>query len=292
MTQEFGLILALTGGLGAALLFGDLAKRLGLSPIVGYLIAGIAVGPHTPGLVADDTITRQVSEVGVVLLMFGVGLHFRLGDLLSVRGIALPGALIQVGLSAAAAALVSRLFGWGWEQGLIFGLALSIASTVVATRVLTDNKALHSPEGKISLGWLVVEDLLTVFALFLLPAIAVSGGGRPSALDLLASLGLVILKLAILFGLTLVVGKRLVPKALSYVSRTGSRELFSLTVLVLALGIGLGSSMLFGASMALGAFLAGMVVGQSDYSTRAASEVMPLRDAFAVLFFVSVGNAA
>jgi CPA2 family monovalent cation:H+ antiporter-2 len=289
MSEELGLILTLCGGLSAALVFGYLAKRIGLSPIVGYLVAGIAVGPHTPGFVADNSLSGQSAELGIILLLFGVGLRFHLSDLLAVRKIALPGAIAQIALSAGLGAVATYSLGWQLSQGLVFGMAISVASTVVATRVLADNHAIHSPEGKITMGWLIVEDLFTVLVLVLLPLFAPSGGREFSLSSFAITSGIVILKLVLLFFVTLFVGKRLIPLVLGHVSKTGSRELFTLTILVIALGIALGSSLLFGASMALGAFLAGMVVGQSEYSTRAASEAIPMRDAFAVLFFVSVG---
>lgn len=287
MPHNIDLILTLTGGLTAALAFGFITQKLGLSPIVGYLLAGVCVGPFTPGFVADNDIATQCAEIGVILLMFGVGLHFHLKDLLAVRKIAIPGAIVQIAVATGLGAIVTKFFGWSWTAGLVFGMAVSVASTVVLTRVLADNRALHTPSGHIAIGWLIVEDLFTILVLVLLPALfaaeeAASGG-------VWMTLGIAILKLVALVLFTLVAGQKIIPWFLGYVSRTGSRDLFTLTVLVLALGIAVGSAKFFGASMALGAFLAGMVVGQSDYSARAASDALPMRDAFAVLFFVSVG---
>ncbi|MGH7149505.1 MAG: cation:proton antiporter, partial [Planctomycetota bacterium] len=285
--HDLDLILTLTGGLAAALALGYGTHRLGLSPIVGYLLAGIAIGPHTPGFVANRALAEQLAEIGVVLLMFGVGLHFHLKELLAVRRIAITGALGQVAVATALAALVARAIGWDWTAGIVFGLAISVASTVVLTRVLADNRDLHTPTGHIAVGWLVVEDLFTVIVLVLLPALF--GPGRARGSDVLLGLGFAALKIAALVVLTILAGGRLIPRLLERVAATRSRELFTLTVLVVALGIAVGSARLFGVSMALGAFLAGMVVGRSEFSLRAASDALPMRDAFAVLFFVSVG---
>ena len=250
------------------------------------LLAGIAVGPHSPGFVADASTASQYAEIGIILLMFGVGLHFHLKDLLAVQAVALPGAIVQIAVSTLLGAAMALPFGWNWQAGAVFGMAVSVASTVVLTRVLTDNRALHTPTGHVALGWLVVEDLFTILALVLLPALLDGTRGDSS---LWSALGVTTLKLAALVAFTLVVGQKLIPWLLGFVARTGTRDLFTLAVLALALGIAVGSAEFFGASMALGAFLAGMVVGQSDFSARAASEALPLRDAFAVLFFVSVG---
>ncbi|MGE5646078.1 MAG: cation:proton antiporter [Acidobacteriota bacterium] len=281
------LILTLTGGLCAALVFGYVTHRLGLSPIVGYLLAGVAVGPYTPGFIADRGLADQLAEIGVILLMFGVGLHFHLKDLLAVRRVALTGAVCQSLAATALGAVVTHFLGWSWPAGIVFGLALSVASTVVLTRVLSDNDDLHTPTGRISIGWLVVEDIFTVLILVLLPALF--GPHTRAAGNLPAALAIAVLKLAALAAFTLFVGGKLIPRLLAAVAATHSRELFTLTVLALALGIAFASAYIFGASMALGAFLAGMVVGQSEFSFRAASEALPMRDAFAVLFFVSVG---
>jgi monovalent cation:H+ antiporter-2, CPA2 family len=288
MAQHLELIFTLTGGLAAAVVFGLATQRLRLSPIVGYLIAGIAVGPFTPGFVAHAEIAEQLAEVGVILLMFGVGLHFRVDELLAVRAIALPGALLQIAATTAAGALVGRWLGWSVAAGLVFGLAVAVASTVVLLRVLIDHDALQTRPGHVAVGWLLVEDMFTVLVLVLLP-IAAAGVPAGGPAKFLLSVGASLLKIAALVGFTWFVGKRTVPRVLSYVARTGSRELFTLTVLVLALGIAVGSAQLFGASMALGAFLAGLVIGQSEFSSRAADEALPMRDAFAVLFFVSMG---
>ncbi|MFB3777591.1 MAG: cation:proton antiporter [Bryobacteraceae bacterium] len=285
--HNLDLILTLTGGLAAALALGYLALRLRLPPIVGYLVAGLLVGPHTPGFVADREIAEQLAEVGVILLMFGVGLHFHLKDLVAVRNIAVAGALSQIALATALGAVVAHAFGWTWQAGIVFGVALSVASTVVLVRVLADNRDLQSRTGRIAVGWLVVEDIFTVFAVVALPPLF--GGAGAASRGVLLVLGIAALKLAVLAGLILLPGGRLIPRLLTAVARTSSRELFTLAVLAVALGLAVGSAKLFGVSMALGAFLAGMVVGQSDFSQRAASEALPMRDAFAVLFFVSIG---
>lgn len=282
------LILTLTGGLAAAVFLGYFTHRLGLSPIVGYLLAGVVVGPQTPGFVANQSIAEQLSELGVILLMFGVGLHFHWEELLAVRRVAIPGALCQSLLATLAGAGVARAFGWDWNVGIVFGLAISVASTVVLLRVLSDHRDLHTRTGRIALGWLVVEDLFTVLVLVLLPALF-GGGDSSGPARLLLALGMATLKIAVLVAGTVVLGGEVVPWLLERVAATRSRELFTLTVLVLALGVAVGSARLFGASMALGAFLAGMVVGRSEFGLRAASEALPMRDAFAVLFFVSVG---
>jgi CPA2 family monovalent cation:H+ antiporter-2 len=281
------LIFTLTGGLAAALAAGYLSHRLGLSPIVGYLFAGVVVGPQTPGFTADRVLAEQLAEVGVILLMFGVGLQFHIEELWAVRKVAIPGAIAQSTVATLLGALLAVWLGRSWGAGLVFGIALSVASTVVLVRVLSDNRHLHTPTGHIAVGWLVVEDILTVLVLVLAPALF----GRDAAGGLGAALALA-LALAKVGGLavfTVVVGRRVIPWLLSRVAATRSRELFTLCVLVLALGIAVGSAVLFGVSMALGAFLAGIVVGRSDFSVRAASDALPMRDAFAVLFFVSVG---
>jgi monovalent cation:H+ antiporter-2, CPA2 family len=276
------LISTLTWGLTAAVVFGYGTHRLGLSPIVGYLFAGIAVGSHTPGFVADKHLAEQLAEIGVILLMFGVGLHFHFDELMAVRRIAVPGAIVQSIVATLLGAVAAWCFGWGWHAGIVFGLALSVASTVVLTRVLVDNNELHTPTGHIAVGWLVVEDLFTVLVLVLLPPLLTGDG-------LGAAIGWAFLKIGLLVAVAIPLGGQLIPWLLRRVAETGSRELFTLTVLVMALGIAVGASYLFGVSMALGAFLAGMIVGRSDFSLRAAAEALPMRDAFAVLFFVSVG---
>lgn len=287
MHHDLDLIPTLTGGLAAALLLGCLTHRLGLSPIVGYLLAGLVVGPNTPGFVANRELAEQLAEIGVILLMFGVGLHFHLKDLLAVRRIAIPGAITQSVVATVLGAAAGWSVGLTFGAGIIFGLAISVASTVVLTRVLADNNDMHTPVGHIAVGWLVVEDLFTVLVLVLLPAIF--GEGSAGVGELAMAITIAFVKIAALVGLTFVVGDRLIPLVLGWIASTRSRELFTLTVLVMALGIAVGSAKLFGVSMALGAFLAGMVVGRSEFSLRAATEALPMRDAFAVLFFVSVG---
>jgi CPA2 family monovalent cation:H+ antiporter-2 len=283
--HDAGLILTLAGGLGAALVCGYATHRLGLSPIVGYLAAGLLVGPYTPGFVADTELATQLAEIGVILLMFGVGLQFHLDELMAVRRIAIPGAIVQSAAATVLGAVAVHALGWGWTGAIVFGLCLSVASTVVLIRVLTDARALHTPAGHIAVGWLVVEDLFTVVVLVLMPVMVT--GLQPARL--VVDLGITLLKVGALVAFAALVGRRLIPTMLDRVAATGSRELFTLTVLVVALGIAVGSATLFGVSMALGAFLAGMVVGRSEYSLRAATEALPMRDAFAVLFFVSVG---
>ena len=284
--HEYPLILTLTGGLSVALILGFLTQRLGLSPIVGYLLAGLLVGPHTPGFVADAHLAEEFAEIGVILLMFGVGLQFHIEELLAVRRVAIPGAIAQSAVATVLGAALAHAMGWSWSAGLIFGLALAVASTVVLVRILSDNNELHTQAGHVAVGWLVVEDLFTVVALVVVPVLVGTTTGGSS---LLGALALTVVKVVALVAFTVLVGKRIIPRLLDYVAGTRSRELFILSVLVLALGIAVASAAIFNVSMALGAFLAGMIVGRSDYSLRAASEALPMRDAFAVLFFVSVG---
>ena len=279
------LIVTLTGGLVAALVGGYITQRLKLSPIVGYILAGLVVGPYTPGFVADRHVDEQLAEVGVILLMFGVGLQLHLEDLLAVKRVAIPGAIFQSLVATAIGAFVVDRAGWGLSAGIVYGVALSVASTVVLVRVLADNRQLHTPTGHIAVGWLVVEDLFTVLVLVLMPAIFAESGGRTVPV----AVGLALVKVVALGGLTLVVGGRVLPWVLTAVARTQSRELFTLAVLAIALGIAVSSAQVFGVSMALGAFLAGLVVGRSEFGVRATSDALPMRDAFAVLFFVSVG---
>ena len=285
--HEVDLILTLTGGLTAALVLGYITQQLQLSPIVGYLLAGIAVGPHTPGFAADAAIAQQLAEVGVILLLFGVGLNFHIRELLEVRRVAIPGAIVASGVATGLGLAAARLHGYDWSTGIVFGSAISVASTVVLIRVLSDNRDLHTRSGHIAVGWVVVEDLLTVAALVLLPTIL---GGEPLGVQSVAiALGTAGLKIAALVAVILLAGGRLIPWVMEHVAATRSRELFTLSVLVIALGIAVGSAKLFGVSMAMGAFLAGTIVGRSEFGLRAASEALPMRDAFAVLFFVSVG---
>ena len=293
MHEETALIATIAGGLGLAFVLGLLAVRLRMPPLVGYLLAGVAVGPFTPGFVADAGLASQLAEIGVILLMFGVGLHFSPGDLLAVRKIAIPGALAQIAAATVLGMLVSHLWGWTWGSGFVFGLCLSVASTVVLLRALEDRGALETGEGRIAVGWLIVEDLVTVLVLVLLPALAIPLGGSPGEAAPTGSLAVAIAwtlaKVAAFIGVMFVVGRRAVPWLLERVARTGSRELFTLAVLAIALGIAVGAASLFGVSFALGAFFAGVVISESDLSTKAASDALPLQDAFAVLFFVAVG---
>ncbi|MDB6071938.1 MAG: sodium/hydrogen exchanger [Verrucomicrobiales bacterium] len=286
--NHLDLILTLTGGLAAALALGLLTRKAGLSPIVGYLLAGILVGPNTPGFVANKDLAKEMAEIGVILLMFGVGLHFHFKQLLAVKRIAIPGALVQSAVATGLSMVVMRLFGWSWAEGMVFGLAISVASTVVLTRVLAEANHLHTPVGHIAIGWLVVEDLLTVFVLVLLPAVFGPGQGGGAG-GLAMALVWTTVKIAALVAFTFIGGGWVIPRMLTYIAKTGSRELFTLAVLVIALGIAVGAAKLFGVSMELGAFLAGMVVARSEFSTRAATDALPMKDAFAVLFFVSVG---
>jgi CPA2 family monovalent cation:H+ antiporter-2 len=284
--QSAELILTLAGALGAALMLGYVTQRLGLSPIVGYLVAGVLVGPHTPGFAANVELAEQLAEVGIILIMFGGGLQLHLEELLAVRRAAIPGAIAGMVAATALGAVAAHAFGWAWAPSLMFGLSLSVASTVVLVRVLSDSRALHTPSGHIAIGWLVMEDLLTVVALVVIPTVF---AGELSLSRMAGSLALTLAKVIGLIAVAAVVGQRIIPAVLGQVAATRSRELFTLAVLVVALGIAVGSSLLFGVSMALGAFVAGMVVNRSEYSLRAASDALPMRDAFAVLFFVSVG---
>lgn len=287
MHANFDLILTLTGGLGTALALGYVTHRLGLSPIVGYLLAGILVGPYSPGFVADKRMAEQFAEVGVILLLFGVGLHFRIEDLIAVRKVARPGAVVQTLAAAVLGAGVAGAFGWSWPATAVFGLSISIASTVVLTRILGDRNVLHTSLGHLAVGWLVVQDLFSVFVLILMSPLLAPGAADAGHVAALA--GVATLKIVALAAVVLVLGGRVIPWVLRHIAQAHSRELFTLTVLVIALGNAVGAALLFGASMALGAFLAGMVVGRSDFSLRAATDALPMRDAFAVLFFVSVG---
>ena len=292
MPVQPGLIPTVTIALGAAFLAGFVARKLRLPPLVGYLAAGIALGPFTPGIVADRQIAAEVAEIGVILLLFGVGVQFSFRDLARVRTVAVPGALFQIAFTTGLAILVTRVWGWPLVAGALFGLALSVTSTVALLRSLTDRAALDTTHGHIALGWSVVQDVVTVMALMLLPVlgvVATPSGGTLDAAEISAALALTLARVAALALLMFFVGTRVVPRVLVEVAKTGSRELFTLGVLAIALGIALGSATLFNVSIALGAFLAGATVAESDISHHAAAEALPLRDAFAVLFFVSVG---
>jgi CPA2 family monovalent cation:H+ antiporter-2 len=286
------LVSTLAIGLVLAFSLGVLAHRLKLPPLVGYLLAGIALGPFTPGFVADQSIANQLAEVGVILLMFGVGLHFSLEELLSVRGIAIPGAVAQGLVSTPLGVALGWWLGWGTGAGVLFGLALSVASTVVLLRVLQERRLLETERGKITVGWLIVQDIAMILVLVLLPGLAGLYKGLEAAPDPAAiarEVGLMLGKFAIFVAVMLIVGKKLIPAILHYVAHTGSRELFRLAVLSIALGVAYAAAELFGVSLALGAFFAGMMLSESRLSQQAATESLPLRDAFAVLFFVSVG---
>jgi CPA2 family monovalent cation:H+ antiporter-2 len=292
--HETALIATIAAGLSLAFVLGLIAVRLRMPALVGYLLAGIVVGPFTPGVVIDTGLAQQLSEIGVILLMFGVGIHFSVGDLLAVRRIALPGAIGQILVATLLGAVVSHLLGWPWGAGLVFGLCLSVASTVVLLRALEDRGILDTTDGRIAVGWLVVEDLVTVIVLVLLPAVAGPLGGTGSGASggsesLVVALALTLGKVIGFVALMLIVGIRAVPWLLLRVARTGSRELFTLAVLAVALGIAFGAAVLFGVSFALGAFFAGMVVNASELSQEAAEDALPLQDAFSVLFFVAVG---
>ncbi len=296
MNHETALIETLAISLAFAFVGGFFAAKLRLPPLVGYLLAGIAVGPFTPGFVVDVHLAPQLAEVGVILLMFGVGMHFSVKDLLAVRNIAVPGAVAQIAVATALGTGVALAWGWSVGAGLVFGLALSVASTVVLLRQLEAQGNLKSRDGQIAVGWLVVEDLAMVLTLVLLPALAGVLGGHPAdashgaaPTNLWMALGLTLGRVALFVFLILLVGPRVVPWLLKQVDRTGSRELFTLAVIALALGVAFGSAELFGVSFALGAFFAGMVINESDLSHRAATDLQPLQDAFAVLFFVAVG---
>lgn len=297
MPHHTSLLALIVVGLVLAFNFGLLAQRLRLSPLVGYLLAGVVVGPFTPGFVGDMRLAPQLAEIGVILLMFGVGLHFSLKDLMAVKSIAIPGAIAQIACATLLGLGLAVLLGWSVPAGFVFGLALSTASTVVLLRALQDRHLLETRQGHIAVGWLIVEDLAMVLALVMLPALANilgvapgSGSAAPGGLqELVVSIGLTLAKVAGFVVVMLIVGRRLIPALLHRVALTGSRELFRLAVLAIALGVAFGSAELFGVSFALGAFFAGMILSESELSHQAATEILPLRDAFAVLFFVSVG---
>ena len=292
MLHSAPLITTLVFALVLAFAFGLVAQRLRMPPLVGYLLAGIAIGPFTPGVFADQGVANQLAEIGIILLMFGVGLHFSLADLLSVRAIAIPGALVQIAVAAPLGMLLGWAMGWPPGAGIIFGIALSVASTVVLLRLLQERRLLDTERGRITVGWLIVQDIAMVLVLVLLPALAavLKGlGTAPSASVLLATVALTLGKIGGFLVVMLVVGKKLIPWVLHYVAHTGSRELFRLAVLSIALGFAYIAAELFGVSLALGAFFAGMILSESRLSQQAATESLPFRDAFAVLFFVSVG---
>ncbi len=286
MPHDTSLLATMAAAFGAAWVLGVLAQKLRLSPIVGYLLAGVVIGPYTPGFVGDIPLATQLAEIGVVLLMFGVGLHFHVQDLMEVKWIAIPGALIQSVVATVLGLATGLAFGWTWSAGLVLGMALAVASTVVLLRGLEAQNLVNTPAGHVAIGWLIVEDILTVVVLVVIPAM---GQKASAASGLLAALALALGKLVVLVVLVYLAGLRLVPWVLQQVTRLRSRELFTLTILALAIAVASAAAVVFGASMALGAFLAGMVVGQSAVSEQAGADALPLRDAFAVLFFVSVG---
>jgi monovalent cation:H+ antiporter-2, CPA2 family len=297
MEHHTPLISTIVVGLSLAFLLGTLAQRLRFSPLVGYLLAGVAVGPATPGFVADQALANELAEIGVILLMFGVGLHFSLKDLWSVRTIAIPGALGQMAVATLLGMGLAALMGWSIGAGVVFGLALSVASTVVLLRALQERRLLATERGHIAIGWLIVEDIAMIFALVLIPALVplVDGSMERNAAfglgssQVIATIALTVAKVMAFVAMMMIVGRRLIPWMLHYIAHTGSRELFRLGVLAIALGFAFGAAKLFGVSFALGAFFAGMILSESELSQRAAEETLPLRDAFAVLFFVSVG---
>ncbi len=294
MPHHTPLITTLVGAFGLAFVLGALANRLRLSPLVGYLLAGIIAGPFTPGFVADQPLAAELAEIGVILLMFGVGLHFSLDELLAVKAIAIPGAVAQIAVATLLGLGLALGLDWSFGAGLVFGLALSVASTVVLLRALEQRRLIETERGRIAVGWLIVEDLAMVLALVLLPALAGlldEGGGHaaPGTGELALTLAVTLGKVAAFVALMLLVGRRLIPWSLARIAASGSRELFTLAVLAIALGVAYGAAQLFGVSFALGAFFAGMILGESELSHEAAADSLPLRDAFAVLFFVSVG---
>ncbi|WP_018410684.1 YbaL family putative K(+) efflux transporter [Methyloversatilis thermotolerans] len=294
MPHDINLIATIAAGFGLAMVFGLIATRLGLPPLVGYLLAGIAVSPSTPGFVADVSLAGQLAEIGVMLLMFGVGLHFSLADLMAVKRIAIPGAIVQIVVATLLGAGVAMFWGWDAGAAVVFGLCLSVASTVVLLRALEARGVLKSINGQIAVGWLVVEDLVMVLVLVLLPALSGVLAADPGAVHshaggLWSAMGITLAKVVAFIVLMLVVGRRVLPRMLWWVARTGSQELFTLSVVAIAVGVAFGAAALFDVSFALGAFFAGMMMRESEFSHRAADESLPLRDAFAVLFFVSVG---
>ena len=298
MPHHTPLIGTIVIGLVLAFLLGALASRLRISPLVGYLLAGVMVGPYTPGFVADQALASDLAEIGVILLMFGVGLHFSLRDLMGVKNIAVPGAIVQISVAALMGVGLATMLGWSIGAGIVFGLALSVASTVVLLRALQERRLVTTNRGRIAVGWLIVEDIVMVMTLVLLPAIAtflnpasdIVPGFSPRPSDIALKLATTLLKVGAFLVVMMVVGRRLIPWILHRVAHSGSRELFRLAVLAIALGVAYGAAELFGISFALGAFFAGMILSESELSQQAAAESLPLRDAFAVLFFVSVGR--
>jgi CPA2 family monovalent cation:H+ antiporter-2 len=294
MHHDTDLINIIAVGLALAFVLGALAHRLRLSPLVGYLLAGVFVGPFTPGFVADQELANQLSELGVMLLMFGVGLHFSLEDLLEVKAIAIPGAIAQIAVATGLGWALAWGMGWTPLNGFVFGLALSVASTVVLLRAMEDRRLLETRRGRIAVGWLIVEDIAMVLALVMLPVLAdtfgEASGDEPASFGrFVVAIAWTLVKLAAFVAFMLLVGRRVIPWTLEKIAATGSRELFTLSVLAIALGVAFGSATLFGVSFALGAFFAGMLLNESELSHKAANDSLPLRDAFAVLFFVSVG---
>jgi monovalent cation:H+ antiporter-2, CPA2 family len=287
--HETPLITTIAAGLVFAFGFGLAANRLRISPLIGYLLAGILAGPFTPGFVADQALANQLAEIGVILLLFAVGLHFSLADLMSVRATALPGAIGQLTVSTLLGMALARSFGWATDAGLLFGLALACGSTVVLTKSLQEHRLLATERGRLAVGWLIVQDLVMVVVLVLLPALGHTGDSPASWQQIAVGLGVTLAKVAAFVAIMLIAGRKLVPQVLHYTAHTGSRELFRLAVYAVALGVAYGASALFGVSVAVGAFFAGMVLAESPLSQRATEEALPLRDAFAVLFFVSVG---
>ncbi|HVZ95139.1 MAG TPA: cation:proton antiporter [Phycisphaerales bacterium] len=297
--HDLPLLTTIAAAFAAAWVLGLITQKFGLSPIVGYLLAGVAIGPHTPGFVGDEHLAQQLAEVGVILMMFGVGMHFHLKDLIAVKGVAIPGAVGQSLVATVLAMVVFHFFGWSWQSGLVIGMAMAVASTVVLLRVLMDKEMLNTSHGHVAVGWLIVEDIFTVLALVFVPIMAGASSGAEGGESAhgaatadespLVTIGWAVLKLAALVAIVLFAGSKVVPWVLAQVAKLRSRELFTLTVLVLSIAIAVGSAVFFGASVALGAFLAGMVVAQSPTSHQAAADALPMRDAFAVLFFVAVG---
>ena len=295
MPHDVALIALIAAGFVFAAIFGYLADRLHLPPLVGYLVAGVIIGSSTPGFVADVSLASQLAEIGVILLMFGVGLHFSAADLLAVRGVAIPGAIGQIAIATVLGVGLTSLWGWSFGAGVVFGLSLAVASTVVLLKALEERNLVSSTNGRVAVGWLIVEDLAMVLALVLLPAFAgvlgghADAGGHAASGSIWLTIGMTLLKVAAFAAVAVFIGPRVVPWLLTSVARTGSRELFTLSVLAIALGIAFGAAEIFGVSFALGAFFAGLVMSESHLSHRAAADSLPLQNAFSVLFFVSVG---